>query len=76
MASLRLMSQQLTRGPLPASVYWRRRFAAVLVLVTVVSLFSAAVRLVTGGDDEIEPVEECSCTAGGPDPACCQRGRH
>ena len=46
------MSQQLTRGPLPASVYWRRRFAAVLVLVTVVSLFSAAVRLVTGGDDE------------------------
>ena len=52
LASLRLMSQPLTRGPLPASVYWRRRAAAVLVLVTVVSLFSAAVRLVTGGDDE------------------------
>lgn len=43
---------QLTRGPLPASVYWRRRAAALLVLVTIVSLFAGAVRLVTGGDDE------------------------
>lgn len=43
---------QLTRGPLPSSVYWRRRAAAVLVLVTIVSLFAGAVRLVTGGGDE------------------------
>lgn len=43
---------QGTRGPLPASVYWRRRLAALLVLVTIVSLFAGAVRLVTGGDDE------------------------
>ena len=48
------MSQQLTRGPLPASVYWRRRFAALLVVVTIVSLFAGAVRMVTGGGDEQE----------------------
>lgn len=43
---------QLTRGPLPASVYWRRRAAALLVLVTIVSLGAGAARLVTGEDDE------------------------
>lgn len=58
------MSQPLTRGPLPASVYWRRRAAAVLVLVTVVSLFSAAVRLVTGGDDE--PRGQVALSGAGP----------
>lgn len=55
---------QLTRGPLPASVYWRRRVAAVLTLVTLVSLFAGAVRLVTGGEEE--PRGQVALSGAGP----------
>ncbi len=46
------MSQQLTRGPLPASVYWRRRAYALLTVCAVVSLVAGVTRSVTGGEDE------------------------
>lgn len=46
------MSQQLTRGPLPASVYWRRRVYALLTLCAVVSLVAGLARAVTGGEEE------------------------
>lgn len=46
------MSQQLTRGPLPASVYWRRRAYALLTVCAVVSLVAGLTRSVTGGEDE------------------------
>lgn len=42
----------MTRGPLPASVYWRRRAYALLTVCAVVSLIAGATRSVTGGDDE------------------------
>jgi len=46
------MSQQMTRGPLPASVYWRRRAYALLTVCAVVSLVAGVTRSVTGGEDE------------------------
>lgn len=42
----------MTRGPLPASVYWRRRAYALLTVCAVVSLVAGVTRSVTGGEDE------------------------
>ena len=40
---------QLTRGPLPAAIYWRRRFVALGAVVVLVALVVVPIRLVTGG---------------------------
>ena len=43
---------QLTRGPLPAAIYWRRRVVALVAVLGVVALVVVPVRLVTGGGDD------------------------
>ena len=40
---------QLTRGPLPAAIYWRRRLVALGAVVALVALVVVPIRLVTGG---------------------------
>ena len=62
------MSQQLTRGPLPASVYWRRRVYALLTLCAVVSLVAGLARAVTGGEEEGAQVTLSGAATTGPEP--------
>lgn len=45
------MAANMTRGPLPASIYWRRRL---FVIGTVLALILIAVNLIGGGDDSPE----------------------
>ena len=68
------MSQQLTRGPLPASVYWRRRTYALLTLCAVVSLVAGLARAVTGGEDEPGQVALSGAATGGADPTAASTG--
>lgn len=62
------MSQQLTRGPLPASVYWRRRAYALLTVCAVVSLVAGVTRSVTGGEDERAQVALTGAATTGAEP--------
>ena len=43
---------QLTRGPLPAAIYWRRRVVALGAVIALVALVVVPIRLVTGGGDD------------------------
>lgn len=55
---------QLTRGPLPAAIYWRRRVVALVAVLGVVSLVVVPVRLVTGGDDPADQGGEVALAGG------------
>ncbi len=58
----------MTRGPLPASVYWRRRAYALLTLCAVVSLVAGVTRSVTGGADEPAQVSLSGAATTGAEP--------
>lgn len=68
------MSQQLTRGPLPAAVYWRRRAYALLTLCAVVSLVAGVTRSVTGGEGEQARVALSGAATTGPEPTAAATG--
>lgn len=58
----------MTRGPLPASVYWRRRAYALLTICAVVSLVAGVTRSVTSGDDERAQVSLSGAATTGAEP--------
>lgn len=60
---------QLTRGSLPASVYWRRRAFALLSVCAVVSLVAGIGGAVTGGDDEQAQVSLSGAATSGAQPS-------
>jgi len=55
---------QLTRGPLPAAIYWRRRVVALVAVLGVVALVVVPVRLVTSGDDPADQGGEVALAGG------------
>ena len=64
----------MTRGPLPASVYWRRRAYALLTLCAVVSLVAGVTRSVTGGEDERAQVSLSGAATSGAEPTAAATG--
>lgn len=62
----------MTRGPLPASVYWRRRAYALLTLCAVVSLVAGVTRWVTGGADEPAQVSLSGAATSGAEPTAAE----
>lgn len=62
----------MTRGPLSASVYWRRRAYALLTLCAVVSLVAGVTRSVTGGADEPAQVSLSGAATSGAEPTAAE----
>lgn len=64
----------MTRGPLPASVYWRRRAFVLLTVCAVVSLLAGVTRSVTSGEDERAQVSLSGAATTGAGPTAAATG--